>query len=247
MKRRMSIDRIGMRGSIALLLFGAVLLGLGIFFQIRSSQLPDNVLECTAYITGFGTTGDSNMTANETYVDYILVVKGKPQHFTHVPLGQYEAAWKIGRKLDILVNADDPTDIWTKTMQYRGIFYIIFSASPLLIAIYKIIQFRRIKGVNENEADTDSSGEEKFRLSSFIIPLIAGIPFTAVGIIYTIIEHSILGIFIIALGATAIMAGVFSLIDFIGYKIEKHKLKKSRDKNDKDSRKDAPDPAADSI
>ena len=190
------------------------------------------------------------MTANETYVDYILVVKGKPQHFTHVPLGQYEAAWKIGRKLDILVNADDPTDIWTKTMQYIQEHYreaIIFSASPLLIAIYKIIQFRRIKGVNENEADTDSSGEEKFRLSSFIIPLIAGIPFTAVGIIYTIIEHSILGIFIIALGATAIMAGVFSLIDFIGYKIEKHKLKKSRDKNDKDSRKGVPNPAADST
>ncbi len=221
-KRRMSIDRIGMRGSIALLILGVFLLSLGIFFQIRAAQLPENTIQCSAVITEIEPPDDGSVAETTTvYVDYTLTVDGKQEPHTHVELGQYEAAWKIGTKLTVLVSSDDHEHIWTKTMQYRGIFYIIFAASPLLIAIYKIIQFRRIKGVNENETDIDHSGEEKFQLSSAIIPLIAGISFTAAGVFYLIIENSLLGLLIIILGSASIGVGLLSLFDFISYKIKK--------------------------
>ena len=62
-------------------------------------------------------------------------------------------------------------------------------------------------------------------MSSIIIPMAAGIPLTITGILYWVMEHSILGVLIVALGAAAILTGIFSLLDFIRYKREK-KIKK---------------------
>ena len=106
----------------------------------------------------------------------------------------------------------------------------MFSASLLLVAVYKLLQFRRIKGVNDDESDIDESGEEKFKISSFIIPLAAGIPFTVTGIMYWVIQESFLGFIIVLLGSTAVLTGFGSFIDFIRYKVRKRTQKKEGNK-----------------
>jgi len=103
-----------------------------------------------------------------------------------------------------------------------------FSISILMIAIYKLIQFRKIKGVNDNESDIDDSGEEKFKLSSAIIPLLAGIPFTINGVFFGIIEKkSVLAFIIIILGATATLTGAASLVHYISFKNSQRKKAKA--------------------
>ena len=221
--KRLSIDRIGMRGSLALLILGTLLFAYGLFIQLQSFKLPEDAIECSATITGFKLPESGN-DVPMTFVKY--TVSGK--EYTDVPLGQYEGSWNVGDRIDIYCNSDDHLHIWTKTMQYRGTFYILFSISILMIAIYKLIQFRKIKGVNDNESDIDDSGEEKFRLSSAIIPLLAGIPFTINGIFFGIMEKkSILAVIIIILGATATLTGVVSFVHFISYKNSQRKKAKA--------------------
>lgn len=221
--KRLSIDRIGMRGSLALLILGTLLFAYGLFIHLQSLKLPDDAIECRATITGFKSP-DSDNDSPMTLVKY--TVDGK--EYTDILLGQYEGSWNIGDNIDIYCNAGDHLHIWTKTMQYRGIFYMSFSISILMIAIYKLIQFRKIKGVNDNESDIDDSGEEKFKLSSAIIPLLAGIPFTINGVFFGIIEKkSVLAFIIIILGATATLTGAASLVHYISFKNSQRKKAKA--------------------
>lgn len=228
--KRFSIDRIGMRGSVALLLLGTLMLAYGIFLQVKNMRLPENVIEVTAVITDFSSEPDNPI----TYVSYNVNKKTNDPHldkyeYENVPLGQYEGSWKINDTIEIYCSAEDHKHIWTGTMQYRGIFFIVLSVSPLLIAIYKIIQFRRIKGINENESDVDTTGEEKFKLSSAIIPLLAGIPFTINGILLGIVEkNSFLAGLIVIIGTASILTGIFSFVHFISYK---RKIKAERKNN----------------
>lgn len=215
MKKKLSIERIGKRGSIVMLIAGILCLAFGIYLQIRTNNLPFYAVELKATITSFEASDQSKMQTTTTFVSYFL----NGQEYTNVPLGQYEGSWKIGDTINICCLPDDPTKIWTRTMQYRGIFYIMFSISFLLVAIYKLLQFRRKKG--EPDSDIEDSGEEKFKVSSIIIPLAAGIPLTINGVLYWIMEHSILGMIIVALGAAAILTGFFSLLDYISYKKDK--------------------------
>lgn len=225
--KRFSIDRIGMRGSIALLLLGTFMLVYGIFLQVRSTRLPDNVIKVTAVITSFSSQSEDPI----TYVSYNVnkdaqQLPSEKYEYENIPLGQYQGSWNINDEIEIYCSADDHKHIWTGAMQYRGIFFIVLSISPLLIAVYKIIQFRRIKGINENESDTDTTGEEKFKLSSAIIPLLAGIPFTINGILFGIVEKSsFLAMLIIVMGIVSTLTGIYSIICFISYK---HKMKKER-------------------
>lgn len=221
--KKLSIDRIGMRGSIIMLLIGTALLIIGCIMQYQSLKLPENTVECSAVITGFRTEEPSQDNAPKTLVSYQVDNKT----YTDIPLGQYEGSWKEGDKLEIYCSSDDHTLIWTKTMQYQGVLFILLSASFLLVGIYKIVQFRRIRGVNEDECDTDDSGEEKFKLSSAIIPLLAGIPSTTAGILFGIFEKkSFLAVIIVVMGTASIMAGITSLIHFIAYKRTEAKKKK---------------------
>ena len=221
MRKRLSIDRIGMRGSVGLLLLGTFLLILGILLLVINTRLPDNALSCTAEITAFQPAGESSgIESPKTLVTYEI----DGTVYENVPLGQYEGYWKEGDRLEIYCSADDHRQIWTKTMQYQGWFYIMFAGSFLLIGIYKIIQFRRIKGVNEDESDIDSSGEEKFKLSSAVIPLLAGLPLIASGITYGIVENNfVLATIVVILGGISCLTGIFSLIDFIAYFRRRHK------------------------
>lgn len=221
--KKLSIDRIGTRGSVALLVIGILCLVFGVLLQIRANDLPSDAVECTAVIEEIRQPTTSKIESPTTLVKYTL----DGISYTRVPLGQYEGSWKVGDQITIYCSEANPMRIWTKTMQYRGFFYIMFSASLLLVAVYKLLQFRKIKGVNDNESDIDESGEEKFKISSFIIPLAAGIPFTINGIFYWIIEESFLGFIIVLLGSTAVLTGVASLCDFIRSKLRKNPPKKN--------------------
>ena len=207
--KRLSIDRIGMRGSLALLILGTLLFAYGLFIHLQSLKLPENAIECKAVITGFKAPvmDDENPL---TFVKY--TVDGK--EYTDVPLGQYEGSWNVGEIIDIYCSSEDNLHIWTRTMQYRGIFYISFSI-PIL-------------GVNDNESDIDDSGEEKFKISSAIIPLLAGIPFTINGIFFGIMEKkSILALIIITMGAAATLTGITSIVHYIEYKNSQRKKAKA--------------------
>ncbi len=214
--KKLSIDRIGTRSSVVLLIVGIACLAFGIYLQVRTNNLPGDAIECTATITAFKNDPDSSMQTTYTLVSY--EVNGTT--YTDIPLGQYEGSWRVGDTVEICCNKDDHKHIWTRTMQYRGIFYILFSASFLLVAIYKLLQFRMLK--KKNETDMDISGQEKFKLSSGFIPLASGLPLTVTGIMYWIMEHSVLGIIIFFLGVTAVLTGIISIIDFIRYKLSQN-------------------------
>ena len=226
MRKKLSIDKIGMRGCIALLILGAFLLVFGTILQIQATKLPDDAVECDATITGFKDADDPDVPQiTTTLVSY----KADGKQYNDITLGQYESSWKVGDTIKICFNSQDHTHIWTRTMQYRGLFFIIFSASPLFISIYKILQFRKIKGINDDESDIDTTGEEKFKISSAIIPLIAGLPLIVAGILYFILEHSIIGIVVVLLGAMNLLTSIFSFIDYVSFK--KSSSDNNQDKN----------------
>lgn len=213
MKKRLSIDRIGMRGSIGLLLLGSFLLVFGIILQTAAMKLPDNAIRCTATITALQYGDDSaEHQSPRTFVTYEI----DGTVYKDVSLGQFELNWQIGDELEIYCSASDHKHIWTGTMQYQGWLYITVSVSFLLIPIYKFILFRRRRG--ESDSDIDKSGEEKFKLSSAVIPMLAGIPLIISGILFGIIEkNSVLAIIVVVLGSISILTGVFSLIDYISF------------------------------
>ncbi len=135
---------------------------------------------------------------------------------------QYEASWKVGNTLKIYVSMEEPTVIWTKTMRYSGAMVIFLSVPFFTIGIYKIVQFKRYKKIRDDESDTDTDEEIKYKRSSFIIPLAAGIPFTILGLFLRAMENdSILALVIIIMGGSAVIVGLISLINFINIKIKK--------------------------
>ena len=211
--KKLSIDRIGKRGSIAMLVAGVLCLLFGIFLQIRTNDLPFDAMEADSVISGFKAPDDSKVETTTTLVTF-TAEDGRVMR--NVPLGQYEGSWKIGDTIRICYTKDDPEHIWTRTMQFRGVFYILFSASFLMVGIYKLFQFTSARG--KHESDMDESGKEKFKISSFIIPLAAGIPLTVNGILYLVMEGSLLGLIVVVLGGAAILTAVFSFIDFIHFK-----------------------------
>ena len=218
MKHKLSLERIGMRGSIILLIIGMVILSIGTAVQIINAQLPDKAAVCTATITGFNEVQASDIQSNTTLVEYTYNV----QKFENVTLKQYEASWKVGNTLKIYVSMEEPTVIWTKTMRYSGAMVIFLSVPFFTIGIYKIVQFKRYKKIRDDESDTDTDEEIKYKRSSFIIPLAAGIPFTILGLFLRAMENdSILALVIIIMGGSAVIVGLISLINFINIKMKK--------------------------
>ncbi len=230
MKSKLSLSRMGMRGSLALIIVGTLILTFGIFIDSNSRKLPENAGETTAVIVKFISNENNEIQSTTTLVSY--VVKGKI--YENIPLGQYQASWHTGDEIDILYSIDAPEIIWTKTMVYSGYLFMLLSVPFLTIGIYKIIQFARMKAKSrksdnstedydeENEMDVESGF--KFRISTVIIPFAAGIPFTALGVLlYLLKVNEFLTILITALGLLALFAGTIALINF-GRKKTKNKL-----------------------
>ena len=119
--KRLSIDRIGMRGSLALLILGTLLFAYGLFIHLQSLKLPENAIECKAVITGFKAPvmDDENPL---TFVKY--TVDGK--EYTDVPLGQYEGSWNVGEIIYILQLGGQLTHLDKDDAVQRYILYLIF-------------------------------------------------------------------------------------------------------------------------
>lgn len=218
MKQKISLERIGMRGSIILIIIGVIILATGTTVQTINAQFPDKAVVCTATITGFNEVQASNIQSNTTLVEYTY----NGQKFENVTLKQYEASWKVGNTLKIYVSMEEPTVIWTQTMRYSGAMIIFLSIPFLTVGIYKIVQFKRYKKIRDDESDTDTDEEIKYKRSSFIIPLAAGIPFTVLGLFLRAMENnSILALVIVIMGGSAVIVGLISLINFINIKIKK--------------------------
>ncbi len=221
MKHRFFISRIGMRGSVGFLIIGIALLTFGGILQYYVSKMPDNTGQATATITGFENVRKMKDSSITTTTVTLVSYEADGVTYDAVTLGQYEASWHEGDSVEICYSKDNPEVIWTKTMQYRGIITILVSVPFLTIGLYKIVQFWRNKDDPETEdEDMEEEEEEKYRISSFIIPLTAGIPIALIGLFVSYIEkHPYLGQTVVVLGCSAIIAGLISFIQFIRTKV----------------------------
>lgn len=217
MKSKLSLSRMGMRGSLALILLGILVLVLGIFIDSNSRQLPENAEETTATIVDFIANENNEIQSTKTIVSY--TADGKK--YDNIILGQYQASWNIGDQIEILYSTDSPERIWTKTMAYSGYLFMLLSIPFLTVGIYKIIQFARMKVRNrkedeyDEEEEMDAENSIKFKISTIIIPFAAGIPFTILGIfLYLLKVNEFLTAVITTLGLLAVFAGIISLVNF---------------------------------
>ena len=229
MKSKLSLSRMGMRGSTALIIIGLLILFLGIFITINSDQMTDDCKETSAVIVNFNNEDDEDIEVVTTLVSF--TANGKK--YENILLRQYQASWQIGDTIDICYNVNDPSQIWTRTMEYSGFLYMILSVPFLLTGIYKVVQFARIKVRNrkskddndyDEENDMDIENSEKFKISTVIIPFSTGIPFTVLGIILLILKfNEFISLLITVLGGLAIFAGLIALGNFGRKKLQTKK------------------------
>ena len=195
---------------------------------INSTRLPPDAAECKAVITGFVEDEQNRVQSKTTVVSF--TAEGK--RYDGVELGQYQSSWKEGDVIDVLYSRHDPTKIWTRSTEYGGPVFMVLSLPFLGIGIYKIIQFARIKVKkrrSENDSDDDDDDvklteetEKKFKRSTVIIPLSAGVPLTLIGIcLFSLELPMIVPIIITVLGSAALIAGIISLINYFKNYYEK--------------------------
>ncbi len=213
------VSNLGKFGRVLLIAVGVILMVVGIFFTSKQNISESNTGECTATIVGFKT-DTKNATAHTEYTETIVDYKVGNHDYNNISLGQYEAQWNLGDKLTIFYSKDDPSNIKTKTMTYGGWLIILLSLPFLIIGIFMLVTMRRNAAKTPEEIAEDeertTAGKLKYKVSSIVIPLSAGIPITAMGLIFHIMEHSsVLGILLIVLGGIAIFAGLRSVILYI--------------------------------
>ena len=98
MKRKLSLERIGMRGSIILLIIGTILLSAETIVQIANSRLPDKAAVCMATITGFQDAESSEISSAPTTV---VTYQYNGKIYENITLRQYEGSWQKGDILKI--------------------------------------------------------------------------------------------------------------------------------------------------
>ena len=213
------VSNLGKFGRTLLIVVGMILMVVGIFFTSKQNISDSNTGECTATIVGFEK-ATRNTKARTEYTETIVNYKIGSREYKNVSLGQYEAQWNVGDKLTILYSKDDPSDIKTKTMTYGGWLIILLSLPFISIGIFMLVTMRRRAAKTPQEIAEDeertTAGKLKYKVSSIFIPLSAGIPITAMGLIFQLLEHnSVLGILLIILGGVAVFAGLRSVFLYI--------------------------------
>ena len=224
------VSNLGKFGRALMVLVGILFLAAGIFLTV-SQNTDEKMIECKAVITGFPTMvrSDTNISYSETTVQFTL--PGTSQNI-EATLGQFEKSWKIGDTLTILVDKNDPQIIRTKTMTYGGWLLILISMPFIIIGLYMIMSIRRRAAKTPEEIAEDeertTAGKLKYKVSSIVIPFSAGIPVTAMGIIFLYFENnSALGLLSLILGGVSIYAGIHSVIVYIIIKYRHYKDKKN--------------------
>lgn len=208
------VSNLGKLGRFLILLAGIVLLFFG-GMTVVYNKPPENMGQCRAVISGFVLVTKDSVPEDTTETLVSYTVNGKS--YKDIPLGQYEVSWNVGDELTVLYNKNDPTDISTKTMTYGGWIVILFSLPFIVIGIYTLVTIRRRaprtpEEIAEDEERT-TKGKLKYKASSIMISLSAGIPLISIGIILIILEHNhIIGLLSLILGAGAAFVGVRSVI-----------------------------------
>lgn len=219
------VSNLGKFGRALMIIVGIACLVFGIVLT-ATQYLPDDSVECTAVITGFET--DKHDNSNIIYTSTIVSFELGNKKYDNIVLGQYESSWNVGDTMTIYCDPDEPTNIKTKTMTYGGWLLILFSLPFIIIGIYMTMSIRRRASKTPEEIAEDeertTAGKLKYKVSSIVIPLSAGIPITAMGIVFLILEHnSALGVLSLVLGGISIYAGLRSVVVYFIIKYRHHR------------------------
>ncbi len=220
------VSNLGKFGRILLILFGIALIVLGTAITV-DQKTPENAVECTATITSFKLSDEptvSNVKYTDTYVSYTF----NGHLYDNIELGQYETSWEIGDKITVYCVSDNPTQIKTKTMTYGGWIIILLSLPFIIIGIYMLanVRIRASKTPEEIAEDEErtTAGKLKYKVSSIIIPLAAGIPVFAIGIVLNFLEHNpALSWLCFFLGGGATIVGLRSIVLYFIIKYRHYK------------------------
>ena len=132
-------------------------------------------------------------------------------------------------KIMIQYDPDNPSNVRTRTMTYLGWIILIASMPFLSIGLFMTISIRRRAAKTPEEIAEDeertTAGKLKYKVSSIVIPLCAGIPVWAIGIIFFYLEHnSMLGTMAAILGCICIIAGFRSVVYYVIIKYRRRHL-----------------------
>lgn len=223
------VSTLGKYGRGLMITVGLILLLIGVSLIVIQSSTTDSP-EVSAVITGFNIPEDrtrqpENSTALVTYT--VGGVK-----YENIELGQFEQSWNVGDTIMIRYNPADPTEIQTRTMTYLGWVVALASLPFLSIGLFTTLSIRRRAArtaaeIAEDEERT-TQGKLKYKVSSIVIPMCAGLPVMAIGIIFYYLEHnSVFGMFALLMGAIAVVVGLravayFALIKYKESRERKH-------------------------
>lgn len=192
-----------------------ILVGLGLIAVQHGSH---DGRECLAEIIEINhVDGAPRSAENNNTVTVLFEADGKPVTAT---LGQFEASWEVGDTILIQYDPSDPTKVQTRTMTYLGWVVLIASLPFLSIGIFMTLSVRRRAAKTPEEIAEDeertTAGKLKYKVSSIVIPLCAGIPVWAIGIVFFYLEHnSVLGTLAAILGCICIIAGLRSVVYYV--------------------------------
>ncbi len=113
------------RPQLFLLIFGLVLVGLGIFLMTTRHT---DYLPVQAVITRIEQEGGADDTSYRVYVNY--TVDGK--EYKDAVLGEYLAGYRVGKEITVMYDPQDPGRIESKN---QGLFAIIVTAAGGIAAI----------------------------------------------------------------------------------------------------------------
>lgn len=221
------ISNFGRFGKYIILLVGIGLMIWGGFSAVKYS-MPDISARCEAVISDFVIVKDNDIADQVKYNDTLVNYSISGKSYNNISLGQYEASWVIGDKITIIYNRNDPVKIQTITRTFSGIIIFLAGIPFVVISLFSIISVRRRAAKTPEEIAEDeertTSGKLKYKVTSIVYPISAGIPITAIGIIFYLMENNfILTLLFCFLGIISTLVGVRAIIYYIIIKYRNHK------------------------
>ena len=236
------VSNVGRFTRILLIIIGIVLIVAGTF--VSTMQITSiGEKQTNAVITGFKkVTSDDAVSTDHIVTLVTYEIDG--QKYENIQLGQFEEQWRVGDRLTLLYDKDYPENVKTKTMTYIGFIIMIASLPFIIIGIYTLSNLNRRAAKTPEEIAEDeertTAGKLKYKVSSIVISLAAGIPVMIIGLAFMYLEHnSVFGLLCIILGAIATLGGLRSVVLFI---IIKYRHRKEFNRMIRNSRNLLPPP-----
>ena len=117
------VSNVGRFTRILLIIIGIVLIVAGTF--VSTMQITSiGEKQTNAVITGFKkVTSDDAVSTDHIVTLVTYEIDG--QKYENIQLGQFEEQWRVGDRLTLLYDKDDPENVKTKTMTYIGFIIMI--------------------------------------------------------------------------------------------------------------------------